>query len=95
MLLVRCFVVFVVSEIDSGEHLHSIHSGNNWRVRLSVQDAALSRPKDGFDSRTRYHLYSMTYKKCSKIYFSKSFLISKNTGSTRTLQLGSILTPAF
>ena len=33
--------------------------------------------------------------KCSKIYSSKSFLISKNTGSTNTLQVGSILTPAF
>ena len=27
----------------------------DWRVRLSVQDTALSRLKDGFDSRTRYH----------------------------------------
>ena len=29
------------------------------RVRLSVQDTALSRLKDGFDSRTRYHLRSI------------------------------------
>lgn len=29
-------------------------NARSWRVRLSVQDTALSRLKDGFDSRTRY-----------------------------------------
>ncbi len=31
-----------------------------WRVRLSVQDTALSRLKDGFDSRTRCQLQAET-----------------------------------
>ena len=44
------------SSIDSRSDGSKIpHELAGWRVRLSVQDTALSRLKDGFDSRTRYH----------------------------------------
>ncbi len=60
-----------LSGIDTAVAPVSITANSAWRVRLFGQDAALSRPKDGFDSRTRYHCRSTAcvkvQEKCRKI----------------------------